>query len=159
MLAPSYSSGDFDGQGTHLAHPGLHPVADVGGGRRRQAQSYGYGYDDDRYGGRDGSGIVRCESVKNRSNECRLDGRARLIRQLSGSPCVEGETWGQSRNGVGHAGLPGRIRGSTAAVAAGAAMAAAGAMAMDGAAVTWSPAIPTAIARNIAMRVSAAVCA
>jgi len=50
--------------------------------------SYGYGYDDDRYGGRDGSGIVRCESVKNRSNECRLDGRARLIRQLSGSPIV-----------------------------------------------------------------------
>ncbi|QNG85250.1 hypothetical protein IMCGPPIG_00966 [Stenotrophomonas maltophilia] len=43
---------------------------------------------------------MRCESVKNRSNECRLDGRARLIRQLSGSPCVEGETWGQSRNGV-----------------------------------------------------------
>ncbi|WP_313441009.1 DUF3011 domain-containing protein [Stenotrophomonas sp.] len=61
-----------------------------------QAQNYGY---DDRYDDR-GSGIVRCESVKNRSNECRLDGRARLIRQLSGSPCVEGETWGQSRSGV-----------------------------------------------------------
>ena len=100
MLAPSYSSGDLDGQGTHLAHPGLHPVADAGGAGGAQAQSYGYGYDDDRYGVRDGSGIVRCESVKNRSNECRLDGRARLIRQLSGSPCVEGETWGQSRNGV-----------------------------------------------------------
>ncbi|WP_254913594.1 DUF3011 domain-containing protein, partial [Stenotrophomonas maltophilia] len=65
-----------------------------------QAQSYGYGYDDDRYGGREGSGIVRCESIKNRSNECRLEGRARMIRQLSGSPCVEGETWGQSRYGV-----------------------------------------------------------
>lgn len=60
-----------------------------------QAQNYGY---DDRYGG--GSGIVRCESIKGRSNECRLDGRARMIRQLSGSPCVEGETWGQSRSGV-----------------------------------------------------------
>ncbi|MBN5028669.1 DUF3011 domain-containing protein [Stenotrophomonas maltophilia] len=76
----------------------LLPMLAAAGGA--QAQSYGYGYDDDRYGGRDGSGIVRCESVKNRSNECRLDGRARLIRQLSGSPCVEGETWGQSRNGV-----------------------------------------------------------
>ena len=64
------------------------------------AQAQNYGYDDDRYGGRDGGGIVRCESIKNRSNECRLEGRARLIRQLSGSPCVEGETWGQSRYGV-----------------------------------------------------------
>lgn len=61
-----------------------------------QAQNRGY---DDRYDNR-GGGIVRCESVKNRSNECRLDGRARLIRQLSGSPCVEGRTWGQSRGGV-----------------------------------------------------------
>ncbi|WP_312708132.1 DUF3011 domain-containing protein [Stenotrophomonas sp.] len=60
-----------------------------------QAQSRGY---DDRYD--NGGGIVRCESVKGRSNECRLDGRARLIRQLSGSPCVEGDTWGQSRYGV-----------------------------------------------------------
>ena len=49
---------------------------------------------------RPGSGIVRCESIKNRSNECRLEGRARMIRQLSGSPCVEGQTWGWSRDGV-----------------------------------------------------------
>ncbi len=56
-----------------------------------QAQNYGY---DDRYDDRGGNGIVRCESIKNRSNECRLEGRARMIRQLSGSPCVEGETWG-----------------------------------------------------------------
>ncbi|MDN8660920.1 DUF3011 domain-containing protein [Stenotrophomonas indicatrix] len=62
-----------------------------------QAQNYGY---DDRYDDRSGNGIVRCESIKNRSNECRLEGRARMIRQLSGSPCVEGETWGQSRYGV-----------------------------------------------------------
>ncbi|WP_143566407.1 DUF3011 domain-containing protein, partial [Stenotrophomonas maltophilia] len=75
----------------------LLPMLAAGGA---QAQSYGYGYDDDRYGGREGSGIVRCESIKNRSNECRLEGRARMIRQLSGSPCVEGETWGQSRYGV-----------------------------------------------------------
>lgn len=70
------------------------PVLAAAGGA--QAQSYGY---DDRYDNR-GSGVVRCESVKNRSNECRLEGRARLIRQLSGSPCVEGRTWGQSRAGV-----------------------------------------------------------
>ncbi|MHC1666534.1 DUF3011 domain-containing protein [Stenotrophomonas geniculata] len=76
----------------------LLPMLAAAGGA--QAQSYGYGYDDDRYGGRDGGGIVRCESIKNRSNECRLEGRARMIRQLSGSPCVEGETWGQSRYGV-----------------------------------------------------------
>ncbi|HDX0892396.1 TPA: DUF3011 domain-containing protein, partial [Stenotrophomonas maltophilia] len=76
----------------------LLPMLAAAGGA--QAQSYGYGYDDDRYGGREGSGIVRCESIKNRSNECRLEGRARMIRQLSGSPCVEGETWGQSRYGV-----------------------------------------------------------
>ncbi|OBU70474.1 hypothetical protein A9K58_00545 [Stenotrophomonas maltophilia] len=76
----------------------LLPMLAAAGGA--QAQSYGYGYDDDRYGGRDGGGIVRCESIRNRSNECRLEGRARMIRQLSGSPCVEGETWGQSRYGV-----------------------------------------------------------
>ncbi|HBT0298461.1 TPA: hypothetical protein MA014_005458, partial [Klebsiella pneumoniae] len=60
----------------------LLPMLAAAGGA--QAQSYGYGYDDDRYGGRDGGGIVRCESIKNRSNECRLEGRARMIRQLSG---------------------------------------------------------------------------
>lgn len=74
----------------------LLPMLAAAGG----AQAQYYGYDDDRHGGRDGNGIVRCESVKNRSNECRLEGRPRLIRQLSGSPCVEGETWGQSRYGV-----------------------------------------------------------
>ncbi len=74
----------------------LLPMLAAAGG----AQAQNYGYDDDRHGGRDGGGIVRCESVKNRSNECRLEGRPRLIRQLSGSPCVEGETWGQSRSGV-----------------------------------------------------------
>ena len=73
----------------------LLPMMAAAGGA--QAQNYGY---DDRYDDRGGNGIVRCESIKNRSNECRLEGRARMIRQLSGSPCVEGETWGQSRYGV-----------------------------------------------------------
>jgi len=48
----------------------------------------------------DGSGVVRCESIKGRSQECLIYGRARLIRQLSDTPCVEGDTWGQGRNGV-----------------------------------------------------------
>ena len=40
--------------------------------------------------------IVRCESSKGRSVTCKADtrGGARLVRQLSRSPCVEGETWG-----------------------------------------------------------------
>ena len=136
----------------------LLPMLAAAGGA--QAQSYGYGYDDDRYGGRDGSGIVRCESVKNRSNECRLDGRARLIRQLSGSPCVEGETWGQSRNGVWvtQGAVPNSLV-NTAAAAAGAAMAAAGATAMDGVVAMWSPAIPMATGRSTAMPASAGACA
>lgn len=48
----------------------------------------------------DGTGVVRCESIKGRSEECYVYGRARLIRQLSETPCVEGDTWGQGRNGV-----------------------------------------------------------
>ena len=75
----------------------LLPMLAAAGGA--QAQGY-YGHDGGRQAVRDGSGIVRCESIRNRSNECRLEGRARMIRQLSGAPCVEGETWGQSRHGV-----------------------------------------------------------
>ncbi|MCF7752101.1 DUF3011 domain-containing protein [Bacillus subtilis subsp. subtilis] len=46
------------------------------------------------------SGPVRCESIKGRTQQCPLQGRARLVRQISGSPCVEGQTWGQARDGV-----------------------------------------------------------
>lgn len=60
-----------------------------------QAQNRDRYYDD----GYD-SGPVRCESIKGRTQQCPLQGRARLVRQISGSPCVEGETWGQARNGV-----------------------------------------------------------
>ena len=55
-------------------------------------------YAEDRYG--NSNTTIRCESVKNRNKECRLDGRARLVRQLSGAACVEGRSWGQSRGGV-----------------------------------------------------------
>ena len=61
-----------------------------------QAQPYG-GHD---RGHQQGQGIVRCESVRNRSRECPLNGQPQLIRQLSGSPCVRGESWGPTRNGV-----------------------------------------------------------
>lgn len=39
---------------------------------------------------------VRCESEKGRSRTCPADtrGGVRLVRQLSRSPCVEGENWG-----------------------------------------------------------------
>lgn len=60
-----------------------------------QAQSYDRYYDDGYNGG-----PVRCESIKNRTQQCALPGRARLVRQISGSPCVEGQTWGQARGGV-----------------------------------------------------------
>jgi hypothetical protein len=56
-----------------------------------QAQRYDDGYND---------GPVRCESNKNRTAQCPFNGRARLVRQLSGSPCIEGDTWGQGREGI-----------------------------------------------------------
>ena len=41
-------------------------------------------------------GVVRCESAKGRPRSCDADvrGGARLVKQLSRSPCVEGSTWG-----------------------------------------------------------------
>ncbi len=65
----------------------------------------GYGYGGG-YGGGYGYGndIVRCESRDNRSRSCTLNvgrrGVVQLVRQLSDRPCIEGRTWGQSRNGV-----------------------------------------------------------
>jgi hypothetical protein len=63
----------------------------------------GYGYGN-HYGGHYGGNLVRCESRDNRSKSCALSvGRnqyVRLLRQLSKSPCIENQSWGQSRNGV-----------------------------------------------------------
>jgi hypothetical protein len=58
-------------------------------------------------GGRDNGGAagngqtVRCESDSNRQRTCQTGfrGNAVLVRQLSKARCVEGQTWGQSRNG------------------------------------------------------------
>lgn len=61
----------------------------------RYGNGGGYGY---------GNGVVRCESRDNRTRECPLSsgrrGDVRLVRQLSSTPCVEGQTWGRSRTGV-----------------------------------------------------------
>lgn len=59
------------------------------------------GYNNGSYGGSD---LIRCESNDNRSRSCNFTGNSRgeirLLRQLSGKPCVENQTWGRSRNGV-----------------------------------------------------------
>jgi hypothetical protein len=45
---------------------------------------------------------IRCESVNNRSQTCRTpwQGPSRLVRQLSGTACVEGRTWQSQRGQV-----------------------------------------------------------
>lgn len=52
------------------------------------------------WGGANGSGgTIRCESQDNRERTCNTGWRnATLVRQISGSACVEGQTWG-ARNG------------------------------------------------------------
>lgn len=56
-----------------------------------------YGYPD--YGS--GGDVFRCESRDGRTRECATGGRgARLVRQLSDAPCVQGRSWGSTRNGV-----------------------------------------------------------
>jgi hypothetical protein len=67
-----------------LAMFAVHPAA---------AQSYGYGDDD---------GTLRCESGDGRTRQCPADtsGGVRLSRQLSRSPCIEGQTWGWDRRGI-----------------------------------------------------------
>lgn len=46
--------------------------------------------------------LVRCESNDGRTRECATDARggARLLRQLSRSECVEGDTWGRTRRSI-----------------------------------------------------------
>jgi hypothetical protein len=68
----------------------------------------GGGYDDGYNGGYDdgyryGNGqTIRCESNDGRTRHCTTygSGRARLVRQLSRSACIEGRTWGSDYNGV-----------------------------------------------------------
>lgn len=78
----------------------------VSGGCRAEfsVDGYGYGgYDDDRYGGgygNDGGDTFRCESTNNRTERCASSGRAEFIRQLSNTPCVRGQSWGNDARGV-----------------------------------------------------------
>lgn len=46
--------------------------------------------------------IFRCESTDNRNRQCAIPARGdvRLVRQLSSSRCVEGQSWGRNGNGV-----------------------------------------------------------
>lgn len=70
-----------------------HPLGYGSGGAY---PDYG-GYPD--YGS--GSDVFRCESRDGRTRECATGGRrVRLVRQLSDAPCVQGRSWGGTRNGV-----------------------------------------------------------
>ncbi len=63
----------------------------------RSDNGYGGGYNA-------GNGVIRCESRDNRSTTCAVpNGRrssVRLIRQMSSTPCIEGDTWGRSTAGI-----------------------------------------------------------
>lgn len=54
------------------------------------------------YGGNNGNaGNIRCESQDGRTQRCNTgNAQARLSRQLSGSPCIEGRTWGNDNGSV-----------------------------------------------------------
>lgn len=43
---------------------------------------------------------VRCESHDNKTAQCPIRGRARMVHQLSLTRCVEGDNWGQARGAV-----------------------------------------------------------
>lgn len=49
-----------------------------------------------------GGGVITCSSNDGRRNYCRVDtrGGVRLVRQRSGSPCNQGQTWGWDRSGI-----------------------------------------------------------
>lgn len=46
--------------------------------------------------------IVRCESRDGRPRMCPVEtrGGVRLVRQLSRTPCIEGQSWGRNRDGI-----------------------------------------------------------
>ena len=77
----------------------------VSNGCRAEFASSGYspGYGGPGYGTGGGyGGTFRCESRDNRTQRCGGggQGRARLVRQLSDAPCIQGRTWGSDGNGV-----------------------------------------------------------
>ena len=58
-------------------------------------------FSQDSYSGGDGN-TIRCESKDGRRKECATNfrGNAVLVRQLSSSRCVRGQTWGQNYNNI-----------------------------------------------------------
>lgn len=46
--------------------------------------------------------VIRCQSKRERDNYCTADtsGGVKLRQQLSGSPCVEGDSWGYDKTGI-----------------------------------------------------------
>jgi hypothetical protein len=62
----------------------------------------GWGSDWAGYPGDGYSDVIRCESRDGRTARCGADVRrgVRLLRQFSGSPCIEGRSWGWERGGV-----------------------------------------------------------
>lgn len=59
---------------------------------------YGDGWGNSGYGGR----VFRCESNDGRVRECAANtrGGVQLVRQLSRAQCIQGRSWGYSRNGI-----------------------------------------------------------
>lgn len=74
-----------------------------GGGGRGRDRDRDQDYD---YRGNDRSAynqeIVRCNSDDERRHYCNIDtrGGVRVVRQISGTPCREGETWGYDNQGL-----------------------------------------------------------
>jgi hypothetical protein len=66
---------------------------------RRLSAARGGGFDGDR---RSDSGAITCASDDGRRVYCEVDtrGGVRLVRQISGSPCQEGSTWGYDERGI-----------------------------------------------------------
>ena len=73
------------------------------GCRAEFATGYGYG-DRGPAGGQYGHGgeLVRCESNDGRQRQCAVDtrGGVELVRQLSRTPCIRGDSWGWNERGV-----------------------------------------------------------
>jgi hypothetical protein len=59
------------------------------------------------------AGMFRCESTSNRTRYCNVDTRSgvQIVRQLSRDPCIEGRSWGMTREQrLGQPRLPGRVQ-------------------------------------------------
>ncbi len=78
--------------------------AEFRSGRRYNNGNYGNAGNNGYYGNNHGIGgsVFRCESHDGRARECAANTRAgvQLVRVLSNAPCVQGKSWGYSRNGV-----------------------------------------------------------